>query len=385
MLQSKSRAWLQVDGDAVRHNLKEIKNLIPETTEIMAVVKANCYGHGDRQLSMLMQQEGIKTFAVSSVDEALNLREAGISGEILILGYTPKEHFHYLHEKQLLQNFLSLDYASQLDEYASLHHVVIRGHIKIDTGMARLGIRCLDDDYNIQEVFEIYKLQHLSVEGLFSHFSVADSLDIEDDRAYTIHQRELFDQVIADVLQAGLNPGKLHLQNSYGVLNYPELCYDYVRPGILMLGFTSDDSISINTSPEFIPAMSLYAEVSRVRLVKKGCSVGYGRHYKAKEDRLIATVSIGYADGIPRAASNQGMQVLLHSQRAEIVGNICMDQLMIDVTGIEHVKSGDIVTLIGQDGNERVTIDEWSRCVHTINNDLVCQISARVPRFYEHF
>ena len=333
---------------------------------------------------MLMQQEGIKTFAVSSVDEALNLRKAGIVGDILILGYTPPMHFHYLHEERLLQNFLSLDYATKLNDYARLHQVVIQGHIKIDTGMARLGIRCLDDDYQIDEVFAIFKLEHLAVEGMFSHFSVADNLN-EADRTYTTHQRELFDRVINDVRQAGYDPKKVHLQNSYGVLNYPELSYDYVRPGILLLGFTSDDAIRINTSPQLIPALSMKAEVSRVRLVKKGCSVGYGRHYKASEDRMIATVSCGYADGIPRFASNQGMTVLLHGQRVAIVGNICMDQLMIDVTDCDHVQCGDVVTLIGFDGEDCVTIDEWSRCVHTINNDLVCQLSARVPRFYEHF
>lgn len=384
MLQSKSRAWLQIDGNAVRHNLKEIKKLIPETTEIMAVVKANCYGHGDKKIAMLMQSEGIKTFAVSSVDEALNLREAGVIGDILILGYTPQVHFHYLHEQNLLQNFLSLEYANQLNEYAITHGVQISGHIKVDTGMARLGIRCLDDDYNIDEVLSIFKLEALSVEGMFSHFSVSDSLESDDDLAYTAHQRELFDRVIFDVCNAGFNPKKIHLQNSYGVLNYPQLQYDYVRPGILMLGFTSDDSIRINTAPQFIPAMTYLADVSRVRLVKKGSSIGYGRHYICKEDKMIATVSCGYADGIPRAASNQGMKVLIHGQRAEIVGNICMDQLMIDVTGID-VQAGDTVTLIGQDGDDRVTIDEWSRCVHSINNDLVCQISARVPRFYENF
>lgn len=384
MLQSKSRAWLQIDGNAVRNNLKEIKKLIPATTEIMAVVKANCYGHGDRQMAMLMQNEGITTFAVSSVDEALNLRDAGVSGDILILGYTPKVHFHYLHEQHLLQNFLSLEYAVMLNDYAIQNNVKICGHIKVDTGMARLGIRCLDDDYNIDEVLAIFKLEALSVEGMFSHFSVADSLDSANDLAYTAHQRELFDKVLLDVRQAGYDPKKVHLQNSYGVLNYPELNYDYVRPGILMLGFTSDDSIRIHTAPQFIPAMSYLADVSRVRLVKKGCSIGYGRHYICQEDRMIATVSCGYADGIPRAASNQGMKVLIHGRRAEIVGNICMDQLMIDVTGI-NVEPGDTVTLIGQDGEDRVTIDEWSRCVHSINNDLVCQISARVPRFYENF
>ncbi len=361
MLQAKSRAWLEIDCDAVRHNIKEVQKLLPSSTQIMAVVKANCYGHGDAKMAQVMQAQGLTTFAVSSVDEALNLRQAGISGNILILGYTPQEHFHYLHEQKLWQNFLSLDYARKLNDYAKENQVLISGHIKIDTGMARLGIRCVDDDYHLDEVLAIFALEHLIVEGMFSHFSVADSLEKADDLAYTAHQQALFERVLADVRKAGLDPKKTHLQNSYGVLNYPHLNYDYVRPGLLLIGVTSDDEIRINTHPNFIPAMSFYANISRVRTIQKGSNVGYGRNYTAQKERTIATVSCGYADGVPRAASNRGMHVLVNGKRCEIVGNICMDQLMIDVSEAGEVKEGDRVTLIGNDQGERVTIDEWSR------------------------
>lgn len=379
MLQSNTRAWITVDRNAILHNLKEVEKLLTKQNKVMAVVKANAYGHGDKVIAKLLENHGVDFFAVSSVDEALNLREAGIRKNILILGYTPPQHFHYLIEYDLVQNFLSLEYAIKCNEYAKSRDTKIRGHIKADTGMARLGTRVLDNDYNIEAIKSIYSLSSLSVEGIFSHFSVADETD-EENLAYTAHQIELFERVLSDLRNDGIDPGLTHMQNSYGVLNY-QLPYDYVRPGLLLLGLTSDDSIPINTKPDFIPALSLKANISYVKEVKEGSSVSYGRHFKAHKDMKVATVSIGYADGIPRSASNLGMSVLVKGKRCPIIGNICMDQLMIDVSDVDAYE-GDIVTLIGKDGNDRVTIDEWSRITNTINNDLLCHFSSRVPRFY---
>lgn len=380
MLQSKSRAWVSIDRNAIVHNLEEIKKILHPNNEIMAVVKANAYGHGDKVVAKLLENHGIHTFAVSSVDEAINLREAGIHGDILILGYTPPMHLRYLVEYDLIQNFLSLEYALQCDEAAARMNTTIKGHIKVDTGMARLGVRCVEDDYHIDEVISIYKLASLEVLGIFSHFSVADELD-EENKAYTDHQMQLFERVLADLRQAKIKIGKTHLQNSYGVLNY-QLPYDYVRPGLLLLGVTSDDAIQTNTHPNFIPALSLRAQISRVQVIHTGNDISYGRHYTTSCERTIATCSIGYADGIPRSASNQGMHVLIQGIRCEIVGNICMDQCMIDVSECKDVHEGDMVTFIGKDGDEEIKVDEWSRKIQTINNDFLCRISARVPRFY---
>lgn len=380
MLQSKSRAWVSIDRKAILHNLEEIKKILHPNNEIMAVVKANAYGHGDKVVAKLLENHGVKSFAVSSVDEAINLREAGIVSEILILGYTPQNHLHFLVEYDLIQNFLSLEYAQICDEVAKELNTKIKGHIKVDTGMARLGVRCVEDDYQIAEVISIYKLEHLDVQGIFSHFSVADELD-EENKAYTDHQKTLFERVLKDLSNEKIEIGRTHLQNSYGVLNY-QLPYDYVRPGLLLVGVTSDDAILTNTQPDFIPALSLRAQVSRVQVIHAGSDVSYGRHYHADALKTIATCSIGYADGIPRSASNLGMQVLVQGKRCEIVGNICMDQCMIDVSECSDVHEGDIVTFIGKDGDEQIKVDEWSRKIHTINNDFLCRISARVPRFY---
>ena len=380
MLQSKSRAWAVIDRKAILHNLAEVRKLIDPKTKIMAVVKANCYGHGDKVVAKLLENNGVDMFAVSNIDEALNLRNIGIQSDILILGYTPEVHFHYLVSENLIQNFLSLDYAQKCNQYAQENNAIIRGHIKVDTGMGRLGIRCVDSDYNVDEVEAIYHFSSLSVEGIFSHFSVADELD-EDNLAYTQHQYELYEKVLHDLKERGIDVGCTHLQNSYGVLNY-KFDYDYVRPGLLLLGVTSDDRIPIRSQPQFIPAFSLYANVSRVKTIEPNESISYGRHYISEDRRVIATLSIGYADGIPRLASNRSMYVLIQGKKCPVVGNICMDQMMVDVSECHNVCEGDRATLIGCDGQNRITVDEWSRASETINNELLCAISARVPRFY---
>lgn len=380
MLQSKTRSWVSIDRNAILHNVEEIKKLIDVETEIMAIVKANAYGHGDTVIAKLLENHGIKMFAVSSVDEALALRQVGVTSDILILGYTPEVHFHYLVEEDLIQTFLSLDYARKLNEFAQKVDFLIRGHIKVDTGMGRLGIRYVDNDQHMDEILEIFELKNLKVEGIFSHFSVADERD-RDNLAYTAHQNELFEEVLKVLASRKIVSLKAHIQNSYGILNY-KMKYDYVRPGLLLLGVTSDDSIEINSSPNFIPALSWYANVSYVKKVKVGSNISYGRNYCCQSDKMIATVSVGYADGVPRNASNKGMCVLVNGKRCPIVGNICMDQIMVDVSDVEDVKEGDVVTLIGKQGDERVTVDEWSRCVGTINNETFCRISSRVPRFY---
>lgn len=380
MLQSRSRAWISVDRNAIIHNLNEVKKLLNKNTEIMAVVKANAYGHGDTVVSKLLENNGITHFAVSSVDEALNLRNVGIQSDILILGYTPVQHFHYLIEENLTQNFLSLEYCEKLNEFALKNHTKIKGHIKVDTGMGRLGIRYTDDEDGYEQIKAIYQLSNLQVTGIFSHFSVSDELD-ENNLKYSMHQKELYDECLYKLKRDGFEIGKTHIQNSYGVLNF-KFDYDYVRPGLLMLGVTSDDAIKINSNPDFIPALSLHANISYVKQVKKGANISYGRHYVCESDIKIATCSIGYADGLPRNASNKNMEVLIHGKRCPIIGNICMDQCMVDISEIDDVKEGDIATFIGKQGNEEIKIDEWSRCAETINNEMLCRFSARVPRFY---
>lgn len=381
MLISKSRAWAEVDLSKVEHNLKEVNRLLHNKTKVMAVVKADAYGHGDVAIARKLFSLGVDYFCVSSVDEAMNLRNAGITSRILILGYTPYEHFHYIVEEKLTQTIMSVEYAEKLNEYCKKTNTKAEVHIKLDTGMSRLGIVCLNDFDYMSELRKIYALQFIHIEGLFTHFSVSDSLS-DDDVKYTDKQIELFDKVVAQLKEEGYDTGLLHAQNSYGVLNYNHLPYDYARPGILLLGVTSDNHLPIRNDVDFQPIMTLKANVSMVKKVKKGTCVSYGRHYVAPSERILATVSIGYCDGIPRSMSNKNARVLVHGEYATITGNICMDQLLIDVTDIPGVKEGDEVVLFGTQENNSIDVDEISRLSDSINNETLCRLGSRVPRIY---
>ena len=378
MLESYSRAWVEIDYQAIEHNLKEIQKLVGNT-KVMGIVKANAYGLGDIACTKALEKAGIDFFGVSSVDEALNLRNAGIQSDILILGYTPAEHFHYLKEQNIIQSLVSKEYAMKLNAWAKEQDAVIRAHCKVDTGMNRTGVMYQDENKHMDEILTEYQLSNVRVEGIFSHFPVSDDLGM-DSRQFTKHQIELFEEVIQNLKDHQIDPGIRHIQNSYGILNYGDLGYDYCRPGLLYMGVTSDDEVEIESNPDFIPIMSLYANVSVVKWLKPGQTVGYGRHFTAIKPTKIATMAIGYADGLPRLVSNKNLEVLVHGKRCPIVGNVCMDQCMIDVTDVENVQEGDVVCLVGQQGSQKVTIDEISRKAHTINNETLSAIAARIPR-----
>lgn len=376
MLVSKSRAWEIIDYDAIAHNVEEIQKLVGNE-KIMGIVKANAYGHGAVECAKALKAAGVDFFAVATIDEALQLREGGIEENILILGYTPLEHVHYLVKKNLIQTLVSLDYAKELNTYAKKNNTVIRGHCKVDTGMGRIGIVYQDNHKHMNEIIEEYQLPNVQVEGIFSHFPISDELD---KKAYSDHQVELFEEVLNNLKKAGIDPGIRHIQNSYGILNFGDLGYDYCRPGLLYMGVTSDDTIPIASNPDFIPIMSLYANISMIKEIDKGQSISYGRHFIAEKPTKVASITIGYADGLPRICSNKGLEVLVHGKRCKIIGNICMDQCMVDVTDVEDVKAGDVVCIVGVQGDQKVTIDEISRKANTINNETLCGISARVPR-----
>ncbi|MEG2410734.1 MAG: alanine racemase [Erysipelotrichaceae bacterium] len=383
MLESESRAWLKIDLNRLDQNIESIRKTLNKKTKIMAIVKANAYGAGDVVIAQRLQKLGIDFFGVSSIDEALNLRKAGIQEEILILGYTPCQHFHYLNEFNIIQTLVSYDYAKKLDAYCESHSIRIRAHVKADTGMQRIGIPCIKEHYAIDEVIACYRLKHLDVIGMFSHFSVSDDVEHQENIDFTNQQVNQFNQVVVDLKQAGINPGTLHLQNSYGIINYPELQFDYVRPGILLLGLTQRDDTIQKYPMSLFPIMELKANVTVVKEIEKNTSVSYGRNYRSKEKRTIASISIGYADGFPRFVSNKAARVLIHGEYAQIIGNICMDQMMIDVSDIKGVKEGDVVTLFGEDQGKTLTMDELSRAAQTINNETACWIGARVPRIYK--
>lgn len=383
MLESKSRSWVEIDLDKIRENYKVMDQHIHKKQKVMAVVKADCYGHGDSIVAKVLEEEGADFFAVSSIDEALNLRNADIKSKILILGYTPAEHFHYLHEHDITQCVMSYEFGKSLSDYAISQNIKIEVHIKVDTGMGRIGIPCQDNNYQIDVVKSIYDLDGLSCAGIFSHFSVADTYDRGTDEAYTMHQIELYEKVLEELRAEGIDYGLTHLQNSYGAINYPELDYDYSRIGILLVGNASNDSQKLKHEVTLFPALEWKANVTCVKTVPKGTYIGYGRNYLTEKETKVVSVSCGYADGLNRQASHHHLEVLLHGKRCEIIGNICMDQFMIDASEVDDVHTGDVVTIIGTQGIETIKIDELSRAANTINNESFCLISKRVPRFYK--
>lgn len=372
------RTWLEIDESLIPYNLEETRKLIGNT-KVMGIVKANAYGHGAVAVAKALEKAGVDFFGVATVEEAVELREAGLQEPILILGYTPPASFSLLHAWNLTQSFLSADYAEKLSDWAVAHGCTIHGHVKVDTGMNRTGVLFQDHVQHPEELLEIYGLPGLSVDGIFSHFPVSDELE-EESASFTRRQIEWFKKALQTIEEAGYNPGLRHIQNSYGILNYGNLGFEYARPGLLFLGITQNDETPILSSPSFKPVLSWRTRVSLVKEIPAGATVSYGRHFTAKEPRKIASLCVGYADGLPRACSGKNLEVLVRGQRAPIVGNICMDQCMIDVTGIDGVKEGDIVTLVGQDGDDMVTIDNISRKAGTINNETVTRITSRVPR-----
>nr|AAS47779.1 racemase [[Clostridium] innocuum] len=380
VLKSNTPSWLEIDLTRISHNIKEVQKLIPSTSKIMAIVKANGYGHGDVECSRMMEQQGIDFFGVSSVDEGVRLRENGIQSPILVLGYTPPVHFHYLNEASLIQTLVSKEYAEKLNAYAKEQNVVVKAHAKVNTGMSRIGI-----SHRIMHIISriskaLVRLKHLNVSGIFSHFSVSDCLD-EENCAFTNHQIALFERVLADLRPEGLTPVQRICRQLWNFkLSEPAL--DYVRPGLLWMG---------------VPAM-MHWQFARHRSFSphgmegkcfpgKGYSARcYGQlrpSFQAEVCTRVATLAVGYADGFPRSVSNQGACVLLHGRRVPIIGNICMDQMMVDITGLDGVSEGDVATLIGCDGDEVLSVDELSRLAHTINNETLCWISQRVPRIYK--
>lgn len=377
-VQDSLRAWAEVDYSAIAHNVEEVRKLVGDT-KIMGILKADAYGHGAAACAGALAQAGVDFFAVACLEEAEQLRKAGFEQPVLILGYTPPAAFDRLAAGDFVQTLLSLDYAEKLSAYAQAHDIQIRGHVKADTGMNRSGMLYQEGQKDFDQIAAVYRLPGLRVEGIFSHFPVSDDLG-QESSTFTRRQIELFNELTGRLQQEGIDPGLRHIQNSYGILNYGDAGFDYCRPGLLYMGVTSDDAVPIASKPDFIPILSLKAKVTMVKTIPAGATVSYGRTWKTDHPVRVATVSIGYADGLPRACSNQNLEVLIRGHRLPIIGRICMDQCMVLAEGADDVQEGDTVTLIGTDGNERVTVDEISRKAGTINNESLTRLTARVPR-----
>lgn len=369
------RAWAEIHLDNLKANFLNFKNHIDNSAELMCVVKADCYGHGSPVCTKYLQNElSVKYYAVSNLNEAVELRQNGIEGDILILGYTPTEYADVLSEYNIIQAITEFDYAVKLSQNAKKD---VRCHIKLDTGMTRIGLRFESANRYALEIEKICNLENLKVEGIFTHLCVADSKNSED-IAFTKSQISLFNEIYQKLCEKGVEIKHHHYLNSAGGVFHNQNNSTLARLGIILYGLKPDYDLELPF--EIYPAMELKAVVSQVKTIEAGACVSYGRTFVANKEMKLATVSIGYADGVPRSLSNKG-ELLVNGKRAKIVGRVCMDQLMIDVTGID-VKAGDVAVVMGKSGDEQITADDIAKICNTIGYEIVCDITKRVPRLY---
>lgn len=361
------RACVEINISNLEHNVEVLKNEMHEGCELMAVVKANAYGHGAYEISTHLEKIGIQAFAVATIDEGISLRKYGIRGEILILGYTSIYRVSELKKYNLTQTLISLEYANALNKQG----VTVNTHLKIDTGMHRLGIDCKD----ILKVKEVFNMKNINVCGIFTHLCCADSLRHED-VLFTREQINNFFSLIDDLKDSGITIPKLHIQSSYGLLNYPDIKCDYVRAGIALYGCLSSPNDNTLLKLDLRPVLSLKSKVVLIREIKKGDSIGYGRCFTAERDSLIAILPIGYGDGYPRNLSCGNGRVIINNHYAPVIGRVCMDQLAVDITDAGDVCVGDTVTLIGSEKDCKLSAPDVADCSGSISNELLCRITT---------
>jgi len=380
--------WSEIDLSAISHNVRELRRITSSGSQLMAVVKANGYGHGAVEVALAALKNGADCLGVARMDEGLHLRRAGIAAPILILGYTPPEHSETLVAHHLTQAVYTFEAAEALSEAAARLQTRAKVHIKVDTGMGRLGL--LPDSPrisllgkhlpgNAQRVIEsISRLPYVEIEGIFTHFATADS----QDKTYTLQQLERFLEFLEKLNVHGLEFPLRHAANSAALIDLPETHLNMVRSGISLYGFYPSGEVS-KARISLAPAMTLKTRVIHVKMVPAGFHVSYGLTYQTENPTVIATVSAGYADGLNRLLSSRG-QMLVRGTRANIVGRICMDLTLLDVGHVPDVQIGDEVVIFGSQGQECIPVEEIAEALNTIHYEIVTSLASRVARvFYE--
>lgn len=374
------RTWAEISLDAIEHNFKAIRAKVTDKAKICCVIKADGYGHGAVELSRIYEELGADFFAVSNIDEGIEIRESGSELPILILGYTPVSEAERLSQYNISQAVISLEYAKALSQACVNAGCSCKIHIKADTGMSRIGFMCQEfprDNNSIQEIYQACKLPRLEAEGLFTHFCVSDEAD--EGRSFTNRQFENFTYVRDELKKLGQEIPICHCSNSGAIEDYDMTYCDMVRAGIILYGLAPSPKLAGKL--DLKPAMTLKTSVAYVKTLRKGADISYGRTFTAEKDMKIATVPIGYADGFIRQNAPNGY-MLVNGRKAKIVGRICMDQTMLDVTDIEDVKSGDEVVVFGCGENGEPTADTLAENTNTINYEVICLVGKRVPRIY---
>lgn len=368
------RTWAEVSLDNIAHNYKAVRERLPEGCRFLAVVKTNAYGHGAERVAKLVEGLGADYLAATCIDDALLMRSWGIKTPVLIFGYTQPEYTEVLIKNNITQEIDSLESAKEFSSRAQKLGGRLRAHLKVDSGMGRLGFICHGGRNPEEEMLEIIKLPGLDIEGIFTHFSVSD---VKDDE-YTGMQLKAFND-IADRLEekSGLRFKIRHCANSGAVINYKETYLDMVRPGLLLYGMYPSE---FTGGIELRPAMTLKSRISCVKSFEAGDCISYGRTFTADKKMKIAVLPIGYGDGLHRVLSGN-IDVLINGKRARQIGRICMDMCMVDVTDVP-CSAGDVAVIFGTDGKESIPIEEVADKAGTISYEITCALTERVPRVY---
>ena len=366
-------AWAEIDLDAIAYNTRNIKKLIGDK-DIIAVVKANCYGHGVIDIIPTLLENGVSRFAVAMISEALEIRDNKITAPVMILGFTPLYLGEELINNNIEQTVYDLDYAKELSKIALTLNKKAKIHIAIDTGMGRIGF--LPNEKSIDNITEICSLEGIEVIGIFTHFSTSD----EKDKEYSHEQFTKMLSVMDTLKKRGIDIPLKHVANSGAIIDLPDTYLDAVRAGIILYGYYPSDEIDKNNLA-LKPALTLKATITNVKTLEKDMYVSYGRTFKTSNETIVATIPVGYADGYLRKLAENG-KVIIKGEFAPIIGRICMDQFMIDVTNIPDVKIGDEVILLGEKNGLKYNADDMAKKLDTINYEVTCMLKSRLPRVY---
>lgn len=367
-------AWLEISPANLQYNCETVKKIVGDQVKVCAVVKANGYGHGVIETSKACLAAGAEFLAVAMLTEAMELREAGFTCPILILGWTPEEGYEQAIQQQIRLAVFDAEEAARLNAKALAMGKKALVHLKLDTGMSRIGFQA--DEAGLATAEVILNMEGITVEGIFSHFSKAD----EADKAFAKNQLAIFKQFNKQLEErTGVRIPIQHMAASAGIIDLPEGHLDMVRPGIMLYGF--QPSAEMHNTADLKPALVWKARVGRVQMLPAGRLIGYNGTFELKQDTLVATVPVGYADGYNRLLSNYGY-VLCQGKKLPIIGKVCMDQFMVDASQVPQLQVGDEVTLLGNDGDVSITVTEMASMLKTIEHEIVCGIAPRVPKFY---
>ena len=368
------RIYAEINLDAICRNVNETKKKVGDNVDVLAIIKADAYGHGALRVARALSEIDINNFGVATAEEAIQLRKHGIDANILLLDYAFEESYTELIENNIISTVFEFNHAKKLNDIAGILGKKALIHIKLDTGMGRIGFIPSQESFDI--IKKIYELENITISGIYTHFACADMTD----KTMTKNQIEIFDKFCKKLEDGVINIPVKHLCNSAGIMEFPSAYANMVRNGIITYGLYPSEEVN-KDEITLSPAMSIKSHVVYVKEVDENFTVSYGATFITTGKTKIATIPIGYADGYPRSLSNKG-RVLIKGKSAKIIGRVCMDQMMVDVTDIDDVKQGDVVTIIGTDGDERITVEELADMSSSFNYEFVCNVNKRVPRVY---